>query len=210
MALQISPGVPPTARQSKCTILSNTRALSERPYKDIIHASHNRTSVPHAFGPRKRPGRLFAFKMCSQRHIKQRAQPSGAPPTARLSKCTISSVTRAWSGMTTLKPQQRSTHVLEHAQTHHGIPLHSKGASSKHAAPQNSWRATNLSSIKMHHIERHTAVSGASTHTRTETLRSMLKAFDILLPRPNTFLDPFALKKCSQHTVPPRARASLG
>ena len=71
---------------------------------------------------------LFAFKMCSQRHIKQRAQPSGAPPTARLSKCTISSVTRAWSGMTTLKPRQRSTHVLEHAQTHHGIPLHTKDA----------------------------------------------------------------------------------
>ena len=66
--------------------------------------------------------------MCSQRHIKQRAQPSGAPPTARPSKCTISSVTRAWSGMTTLKPQQRSTHVLEHAQTHHGIPLHTKDA----------------------------------------------------------------------------------
>ena len=71
---------------------------------------------------------LFAFKMCSQRHIKQRAQPSGAPPTARPSKCTISSVTRAWSGMTTLKPRQRSTHVLEHAQTHHGIPLHTKDA----------------------------------------------------------------------------------
>ena len=105
--------------------------------------------------------------MCSQRHIKQREQPSGAPPTARLSKCTISSVTRAWSGMTTLKPQQRSTHVLEHAQTHHGIPLHSKGVSSKHAAPQNSWRATNLSSIKMHHIERHTAVSAGASSTRT-------------------------------------------
>jgi len=72
---------------------------------------------------------LVAFKMCSQRHIKQRAQPSGAPPTARPSKCTISSVTRAWSGMTTLKPRQRSTaHVLEHAQTHHGIPLHTKDA----------------------------------------------------------------------------------
>ena len=53
---------------------------------------------------------------------------AGAPPTARLSKCTISSVTRAWSGMTTLKPRQRSTHVLEHAQTHHGIPLHTKDA----------------------------------------------------------------------------------
>ena len=56
-----------------------------------------------------------------------RATP-GAPRTARPSKCTISSVTRAWSGMTTLKPQQRSTHVLEHAQTHHGIPLHTKDA----------------------------------------------------------------------------------
>jgi len=53
---------------------------------------------------------------------------AGAPPTARLSKCTISSVTRAWSGMPTLKPRQRSTHVLEHAQTHHGIPLHTKDA----------------------------------------------------------------------------------
>jgi len=36
--------------------------------------------------------------------------------------------TRAWSGMTTLKPQQRSSHVLEHAQTHHGIPVHTKDA----------------------------------------------------------------------------------
>ena len=66
--------------------------------------------------------------MCSHRHPKQRSQPSGAAPTARPSKGTISSVTRAWSGMTTLKPQQRSTHVLEHAQTHHGIPLHTKDA----------------------------------------------------------------------------------
>ena len=95
-------------------------------------ASHNRRSVPHAFGvwATKASRELFAFKICSQRHIKQRAQPSGAPPTARPSKCTISSVTRAWSGMTTLKPRQRSTHVLEHAQTHHGIPWHTKDARS--------------------------------------------------------------------------------
>jgi len=39
--------------------------------------------------------------MCSQRHIKQRAQPSGAPPTARPSKCVISCVTRARSGAPT-------------------------------------------------------------------------------------------------------------
>ena len=32
----------------------------------------------------------------------------------------------------------------------------SKGVRSKHAAPQNFWPATNLSSIKIHHIERHT------------------------------------------------------
>ena len=38
----------------------------------------------------------------------------------------MSKVTRTWSGMTTLKPRQRSTNVLEHAQTHHGIPLHTK------------------------------------------------------------------------------------
>ena len=40
---------------------------------------------------------------------------SGAIRTSRRSKGTISSGTRAWSGMTTLKPQQRSTHVLEQA-----------------------------------------------------------------------------------------------
>jgi len=41
---------------------------------------------------------------------------------------------------------------------HNGIPLHSNGVCSKHAAPQNSWPSDhNLSSsIKLHHIERHT------------------------------------------------------
>ena len=92
-------------------------------------ASHNRRSAPHAFGPRKRPGNSLHSK-CARNGTSQTAAATlaGAPPTARPSKCTISSVTRAWSGMTTLKPQQRSTHVLEHAQTHHGIPLHTKDA----------------------------------------------------------------------------------
>ena len=114
---------------------------------------------------------LFAFKMCSQRHIKQRAQPSGAPPTARLSKCTISSVTRAWSGMTTLKPRQRSTHVLEHAQTHHGIPLHTKDArnstsdsarNSRARHPARPSKCTISSTVR--------ARSGTPTPTTTETL----------------------------------------
>ena len=95
------------------------------------HASNNRRSAPHAFGPRKRPGNSL-HSMCSQRHIKQRAQTSGAPPTARPSKCTISSIARAWSSMTTLKPQQRSTHVLEHAQTHHTGSLCTQRCSQQH------------------------------------------------------------------------------
>ena len=56
---------------------------------------------PSCLWARNASRELFAFKMCSQRHIKQQAQPSGAPPTDRPSKCTISSVTRVWSGMTT-------------------------------------------------------------------------------------------------------------
>jgi len=76
------------------------------------------------------PGTLCIQNVLATAHQTAGATLAGAPPTARLSKCTISiaSVTRAWSGMTTLKPQQRSTHVLEHAQTHHGIPLHTKDA----------------------------------------------------------------------------------
>jgi len=67
-------------------------------------------------------------------------------------------------------------------------------------------RATNLSSIKMLHILSVTrVVSGASTHTRTETLGMLSLAPPKRLP-----MDPFALKTCSQHTAPPRARASLG
>jgi len=42
----------------------------------------------------------------------------------------------------------------QHTETHHGIPLHSNGVCSKHAAPQTSVRATNLSSTKILHIER--------------------------------------------------------
>ena len=44
----------------------------------------------------------------------------------------------------------------QHAETNHGIPLHSNGVCSKHAAPQNSWPRDNLSSTKILHIERHT------------------------------------------------------
>ena len=110
---------PPT----KCTILSDTRALSGPP----VH--HTTAEVPlMPLGHESVPGTLCIQNVLATAHQTAGATLAGAPPTARLSKCTISSVTRAWSGMTTLKPRQRSTHVLEHAQTHHGIPLHTKDA----------------------------------------------------------------------------------
>ena len=90
------------------------------------HTTAEVTLMP--LGRESVPGTLCIQNVLATAHQTAGATLAGAPPTARLSKCTISSVTRAWSGMTTLKPRQRSTHVLEHAQTHHGIPLHTKDA----------------------------------------------------------------------------------
>jgi len=121
LAPQIAPGAPPMPSPSKCTISSDTRALSGPP----VH--HTTAEVPlMPLGHESVPGTLCIQNVLATAHQTAGATLAGAPPTARLSKCTISSVTRAWSGMTTLKPRQRSTHVLEHAQTHHGIPLHTK------------------------------------------------------------------------------------
>jgi len=60
--------------------------------------------------------------------------------------------------MTTLKPRQRSiTHVLEHAQTHHGIPLHTKDArNSTSDSARNSRARHSCSPIQMHHLEHYT------------------------------------------------------
>ena len=66
--------------------------------------------------------------------------------------------------MTTLKPRQRSTHVLEHAQTHHGIPLHTKDArNSTSDSARNSGCATDRSPIKRHHLERYTGLEWHET-----------------------------------------------
>ncbi len=83
----------------------------------------------------------------------------------------------------------------------------SKGVRSKHAAPQNFWPATNLSSIKIHHIERHT---GREWRNHPHTHRNTPHAYSGPAQTPPWTLDPFALKMCSQHTARPRAHASLG
>jgi len=73
--------------------------------------------------------------------------------------------------MPTLKPRQRSSHVLEHAQTHHGIPLHTKDArnstsdsarNSRARHPARPSKCTISSSVG--------ARSGTPTPTTIETL----------------------------------------
>jgi len=164
----LAPGAPPTARPSKCTILSDTRALSGPP----VH--HTTAEVPlMPLGHESVPGTLCIQNVLATAHQTAGATLAGAPPTARLSKCTILSVTRAWSGMTTVKvkPQHCSTHVLEHAQTHHGIPLHTKDArnstsdsarNSRARHPARPSKCTIWSTVR--------ARSGTPTPTTTETL----------------------------------------
>jgi len=117
------------------------------------------------------PGTLCIQNVLATAHQTAGATLVGAPPTARLSKCTISSVTRAWSGMTTLKPRQRSTHVLEHAQTHHGIPLHTKDARNSTSDSARNSRARHPTRPSKCHISSTVrARSGMPTPTTTETL----------------------------------------
>ena len=163
----------------------------------------------------------FACKRCSQRqHLLDNVHNSQARHPTRSSKCTISSPVRARSGAPTPSTSHNRKNATRTRVFNTNTQRRITGPLCTHqkvCAQITMWHLKNLlaerptscpSKCIILSVTR--VVSGASTHTRTETLRSMLKAFDILLPRPNTFLDPFALKKCSQHTVPPRARASLG
>jgi hypothetical protein len=73
--------------------------------------------------------------------------------------------------MTTLKPQQRSTHVLEHAQTHHGIPLHTKDACNSTSDSARNSRARHRARPSKCTISSTVrARSGTPTPTTTETL----------------------------------------
>jgi len=63
-------------------------------------------------------------------------------------------------------------------------------------------RATNLSSIKTHHVERHT---GHEWRIHPYYTHAPKHSACLLWPRPNASLDPFALKTCSQHTARERA-----
>ena len=132
-------------------------------------ASHNRRSGPHALGHESVPGTLCIQNVLATAHQTAGATLAGAPLTARLSKCTISSVTRAWSGVTTLKLRRRSTHVLEHAQTHHGIPLHTKDARNSTSDSARNSRGRSPS-IQMHHLEHYT---GPEWHAHAHNHRNV-------------------------------------
>jgi len=90
-----TPGAPQTARPSKCAISRSkyepeAACLCTQPQKSSAHVIWSR--------PKTRPGIFFSF--CS--HMVFAMAPyilaPGAPPTARLAKCTILSDTRALSG----------------------------------------------------------------------------------------------------------------
>jgi len=72
--------------------------------------------------------------------------------------------------MTTLKPRQRSiTHVLEHAQTHHGIPLHTKDARNSTSDSARNSRARHPTRPSKCTISS-TVRAWSGTPTTTETL----------------------------------------
>ena len=74
MAPQIAPGASQTARPSKCTILSDTRALGGLP----THTTAEARSAPHTFGPRTHPGN-YSHSKCARNGTSN----SGRNPSAR-------------------------------------------------------------------------------------------------------------------------------
>ena len=130
----------------------------------------------------------------------------GAPPTARPSKCLIACVARARSGAPThTAPQKRHARELSTRRDASRDPFALKRCvlqnmrHTKLLAERPTSRPSKSIILSVTRV-----VSGASTHTCTKTLRMLTLALS------NASLDPFAPKTCSQHTAPPRARASLG
>ena len=128
------------ARPSKCTISSTVRARSGTPTPPTTETLHMRASNTLKG--------LVGF-LCTQKVLataalaRQRAQLSGArhQPLAH-----PNALSRALDGPGVARPaahahnRRNATRACsQHAETNHGIPLHSNGVCSKHAAPQNSW-----------------------------------------------------------------------
>jgi len=120
----------------------------------------------------------------------------------------ISCVTRARSVWRTHAHNRRNATraCSQHAETHHGIHLHSKGVCSCGTSKLLAKRPTSRPS-KCIILSVTRVVSGASTHTRTETLRMLTLAPPKRLPGPICTQN---IGTYSQYTVPPRERASLG
>ena len=107
-------------------------------------ASHNRRSAPNAFGPRKRPGNsLTLHSKCARNGTSN----SGRNPRARhrpLAHQNAPSRALHGPGMAHPRtpPQKRHARVLSTRRDASRDPFPLKGVcSSKHAAPQNSWRS---------------------------------------------------------------------
>jgi hypothetical protein len=191
-------------RPSKCTISSTVRARSAAPtahnhrfvpYACFQHAQRHRGIPVHSKGARI--GSTFQT---------MRATLGGTRPTARPSKCVISCVTWARSGAPThtatetpraraLNTQRRITGSLS---TQRCVLIETCGTS-KLLAERPTPRPSKCITLSVTRV-----MSGASTHTRTESLRMLTLAPPKRLPG-----DSFALKKCSQHMRHLQERAHL-
>jgi len=120
----------------------------------------------------------FARKRCSQRqHLLDNARNSRGRATDR-SPIQMRDLVRYTGPEWRTHAHNRSNApraCSQHAETHHGIPLHSNGVCARNMRHLKTLgRATKLSSIKIHHIERHTGREWRiHTHTRTEILRML-------------------------------------
>ena len=95
----------------------------------------------------------------------------------------------------------------QHAETHHGIPFHSKVCAHRNMRHLKTLGgATNPSSIKMHHIERHTGHEWCIyPHTHRITPHAY---FGPAQTPPGGLI--CTQKVLTTYAAPPRARASLG
>ena len=149
------------------------------------HASHNRGRAPHAFGPRKRPGNSLNSK-CDRNGTAN----SGHNPRARhrpLAHQNAPSRALHGPGMAHPRtpPQKRHARVLSTRRDASRDPFALKRCvletcgTSKLLAERPTSRPSKCIILSVTRV-----VSGASTHTRTETLRMLTLAPPKRLPGP--------------------------
>ena len=151
-----------------------------------------------------------ALKRCSHRqHLPDNARNSGGRATDRSPiqmRYFVRYMGPEWR--THAHSHRNATRACsQHAETHHGIPFHSKVCAHRNMRHLKTLGgATNPSSIKMHHIERHTGHEWCIyPHTHRITPHAY---FGPAQTPPGGLI--CTQKVLTTYAAPPRARASLG